>query len=146
MDKNNGSLFYTCSLVEFISRQTKNHRNDVINYLDEDLERIYNYEDVFHCEPIEKVADDFIRRNQIPTGEFDNVSSCKYDVPYYWEIGEVFERLIEDNYEENEVFDGIREVYASWLAEKILNFNSDLYYQSREYIAECYKQGEIIIS
>lgn len=146
MDKNNSSLFYTCSLIEFISRQTKNQRKDIINYLGEDLERIYNYEDVFHCEPIEKVADDFITRNKIPNGNFDNLSSCKYNIPDYWEIGEVFERLIEDNYEETEVFIGIREVYASWLAEKILNFNSDLFYQSREYLAECYKQGEIIIS
>lgn len=68
MDKNNNSLFYTCSLIEFISRQTKNDRKDVIEYLGEDLERIYDYEDVFHCEPIEKVADDFILRAKIPVG------------------------------------------------------------------------------
>ncbi|WP_407379646.1 hypothetical protein [Methanobrevibacter sp.] len=146
MDKNNNSLFYTCSLIEFISRQTKNHRKDTINFLGEDLERIYNYEDVFHCEPIEKVADDFISRNNIPNGKFDNISTCKYNIPDFWEIGEVFERLIEDNFEEDEVFKGIREVYSSWLADEILNFNSDLYYQSREYLAECYKTGEIIIS
>lgn len=145
MDKNNSSLFYTCSLVEFISRQTKNNRKDVISFLGEDLERIYNYEDVFHCEPIEKVADDFINRNNIPNGEFDNISTCRYSIPDYWEIGEVFERLIEDNYKENDVFLGIREVYSSWLADKILNFNSDLYYQSREYLCECYKRGEIIV-
>ena len=146
MDKNNNSLLYTCSLVEFISRQTKNKRKDVIEYLGEDLERIYNYEDVFHCEPIEKVANDFIIRNNISTGEFDNISNCKYNTPDYWEIGEVFERLIEDNYDQKDVFKGIREVYSSWLAEKILNFNSDLYYQSRQYLAECYKAKEIIIS
>ena len=146
MDKNNNSLFYTCSLVEFISRETKNKRKDVIEYLGEDLERIYNYEDVFHFEPIEKVANDFIMRNNIPTGEFDNLSKCKYNIPDYWEIGEVFERLIEDDYDEKDVFRGIKEVFSSWLAEKILNFNSDLYYQSRQYLAECYKAGEIIIS
>lgn len=146
MDKNNNSLFYTCSLVEFISRQTKNYPKDVINYLGEDLERIYNYEDVFHCEPIEKVADDFITRNHIQKGIFDNVSKCKYNVPSYWEIGEVFERLIEDNYEKDEVFNGIREVYSSWITTEILNFNSDLYYQPREYLSECYKRGEIVIS
>ena len=146
MDKNNTSLFYTCSLIEFISRQTKNNRKDVIKYLGNDLERIYNYEDVFHCEPIEKVADDFITRNSIPTGKFDNISNCKYNIPDYWEIGEVFERLIEDIYDEKDVFEGITEVYSSWLAEKILNFNSDLYYQSRQYLAECYKSGKIIIS
>ena len=146
MDKNNNSLFYTCSLIEFISRQTKNNRKDVIEYLGEDLERIYNYEDVFHCEPIEKVANDFIIRNNISTGNFDNISKCKYNIPDYWEIGEVFERLIEDIYDEKDVFRGIREVYSSWLAEKILNFNSDLYYQSRQYIVECYKAGKIIIA
>ena len=146
MDKNNNSLFYTCSLIEFISRQTKNNRKDIIEHLGEDLERIYNYEDVFHCEPIEKVANDFIIRNNISTGKFDNISKCKYNIPDYWEIGEVFERLIEDIYDEKDVFRGIREVYSSWLAEKILNFNSDLYYQSRQYLAECYKAGKIIIA
>lgn len=146
MDKNNNSLFYTCSLIEFISRQTKNNRKDIIEYLGEDLERIYNYEDVFHCEPIEKVANDFIIRNNISTGKFDNISKCKYNIPDYWEIGEVFERLIEDIFDEKDVFIGIREVYSSWLAEKILNFNSDLYYQSRQYLAECYKAGKIIIT
>lgn len=146
MNKNNNSLFYTCSLVEFISRETKNHRRDIINYLGDDIERIYNYEDVFHCEPIEKVAYDFIIRNNIEHGEFDNISTCKYNIPNYWEIGEVFERLIEDNYPQEEVFNGIREVYSSWIAEKILNFNSDLYYQSREYLSECYKIGKIIIA
>jgi len=146
MDKNNNSLFYTCGLIEFISRQTKNNRKEVVEYLGEDLKRIYNYQDVFHCEPIEKVADDFIIRNNIPVGEFDNISECRYNVLDYWEIGEVFERLIEDNYAEEEVFKGIIEVYSSWLAEKILNFNSDLYYQSKQYRDECYKSGEIIIS
>ena len=145
MQKNNDSLFYTCSLIEFISRKTKNQRNNVIEYLGEDLERIYNYQDVFHCEPIEKVADDFITRNNIPNGNYDNISKCKYEIPSYWDIGEVFERLIEDCYEEDEVFIGIREVYESWLAEKIFNFNSDLYYQPRDYLAECYRSGEILL-
>lgn len=145
MQKNNDSLFYTCSLIEFISRKTKNQRNNVIEYLGEDLERIYNYQDVFHCEPIEKVADDFITRNNIPNGNYDNISKCKYEIPSYWDIGEVFERLIEDCYEEDEVFIGIREVYGSWLAEKIFNFNSDLYYQPRDYLAECYRSGEILL-
>lgn len=145
MQKNNNALFYTCSLIEFIARNTNNQRKDIIFYLGDDLERIYNYQDVFHCEPIEKVADDFITRKNIPTGEYDNISTCKYNVPDYWDIGEVFERLIEDCFDENEIFIGIREIYNSWLAEKIFNFNTDLYYQPRDYLAECYRAGEIIL-
>lgn len=145
MEKNNSALFFTCSLVEFIGRETKNKRQDILNYLGkEEISRIFKYADVFHCEPIEKVAEDFIERNSIVQGEFDNVAACKYTVPDYWDIGEVFERLIEDIYKEAEVIKGIFEIYQSWIADKILNFNSDLYYQSREYIAICYREGKII--
>lgn len=145
MLKNNSALFFTCSLIEYIGRQTKNNRCDVIDYLGkEDVKRIYDYSDVFHCEPIAKVADDFIVRDNIPTGSYDNVAACKYTVPDYWDIGEVFERLIEDSFEEAEVIDGIIEVYHSWIADAILNFNTDFFYQSREYIALCYKEGEIL--
>lgn len=77
-------------------------------------------------------------------GDYDNLAECKYTIPDYWDIGEVFARLMEDCYEEDNVIQGIREVYASWLADKILNFNSDLYYQSREYIAFCYKEGKVL--
>lgn len=144
MEKNNNALFFTCSLIEYISRKTYNKRSDVVKSLSDDVKRIYKYADVFHCETIEKVADDFIQRNNIKNGTYDNISTCKYLVPDYWDIGEVFARLIEDCYEEQEVFSGIRLVYSSWIADKILNFNSDMYYQSREYIAACYKEGTLI--
>lgn len=146
MEKNNNALFFTCSLIEYISRITNNRRSDIVNYLGSDLKRIYDYADVFHCESIEKVADDFIVRNNITNGEYDNISKCKYAVPDYWDIGEVFERLIEDSCKDEDVISGIVEVYNSWLAEKILNFNSDLYYQSREYIATCFKEGKLLLA
>lgn len=49
------------------------------------------------------MADDFIVRNNITNGEYDNISKCKYAVLDYWDIGEVFERLIEDSYKEEDV-------------------------------------------
>lgn len=144
MEKNNNALFFTCSLIEYIARKTYNKRSDVVDGLGENLKRIYQYADVFHCEPIEKVADDFVQRASIASGTFDNISKCKYLVPDYWDIGEVFARLIEDCYEEKDVISGIQLVYRSWIADKILDFNSDMYYQSREYIAACYKEGKLI--
>ena len=144
--KNNSNLFFVCSLIEYIARGTKNRRLDVVRQLGDDLSRIYKYANVFHCEPIEKVADDFIQKDNISNGNYDNLSKYKYTIPDYWDIGEVFARLIEDCYEEENVIKGIKEVYASWMAEKILNFNSDLYYQSREYLAVCYREGEILLA
>lgn len=140
----NTALFYTCSLVEYIGRITKNERSRVVELLGKDVDRIYNYQDVFHCEPIEKVADDFIARNNIPLGSFDNVANCKYAVPDYWDIGDVFARLVEDNFAEKDSISGIKKIFTSWLASKISNYNSDLFYQPREYIDACYKSGEIL--
>ena len=142
--KNNNNLFYTCSLIELIGRITKNTRKDVVEYLGDDLKRIYSHADVFHCEPIEKVADDFIGRNAVKEGVYDPASKAKYTVPDYWDIGEVFQRLVEDTSDEDHVVEGIRKVFSSWIAERILNFNSDLFYQPREYIAECYRACVII--
>lgn len=142
--KNNNNLFYVCSLIEYIARKTTNRRCDVVKYMNDDLQRIYDYADIFYCEPIEKVADDFIQKDNIMTGSYDNLSDCQYSIPDYWDIEEVFTRLIEDCYEDTNVINGIKEVYESWLADKILNFNSDLYYQSRDYIAVCYKEGKIL--
>ena len=136
--------FYLCSLIEFIGRQQKLRRRDVINDIGEKtLRRIYSHADILHCEPIEKTADDFIVMCEIPEGSFDNVVSCKYEVPDYWAIGEVYERLIEDVCDDD-VIAKLIEVYNSWIDREISNYNSDLFYQPRDYLRECYLAGKIL--
>ncbi|MDO5388360.1 MAG: hypothetical protein Q4F63_03915 [Clostridia bacterium] len=142
--KNDNNLFFVCSLIEFIGREVKLKRSDVVKALGEDvIRRIYNFADVFHCEPIAKVADDFITMCNIKSGDYDNVRECKYEVPDYWTIGEVYERLIED-IGENDVIEALLEVYGSWISDAISNYNSDFFYQSRDYIRECYKAQQVI--
>lgn len=144
MDKSN-DLFYVCSLIEYIGRERKLRRADVVTGLGVDtLRRIYRYADTFHCEQIAKVADDFITMRSLPVGDFDNVGSCRYAVPGYWDIGAVYARLIEDVLEGSDPVDKLVEVYTSWMSDAISRFNSDLFYQSRGYIAECYRAGEIL--
>ena len=74
------SLFYACSLVEFMGRATKNRRSDLIAKLGKDINRIYSHADVFHCEPIEKVADDFIERNSISQGSIQHLMIAIFDI------------------------------------------------------------------
>lgn len=59
------------------------------------------------------------------SGTFDNVQACRYKIPDYWDIGEVYERLIEDCYDDHKIVDGIWEVYHSWIDAQISNYNSD---------------------
>ncbi len=144
--KNNIALFYTCSLIEFIGREQKLKRSELVDLMGKNtIARIYRYADVFHCEPIEKTAGDFIESCNIPQGGFDNVTACRYTVPDYWTIGEVYERLIEDVCGKNEdhVVERLVEVYTSWIDSMLSNYNTDFYYQSRDYIYECYKEGKI---
>lgn len=142
--KNDNDLFFTCSLIEFIGRQCKLKRSEVVSLLgDEAIRRIYSHADVFHCEPIAKVADDFITGCGLPTGSFDNEKNCKYEVPDYWSIGEVYERLIED-VDKGKILETLKNVYSSWIDEAISNYNSDFFYQPRDYIRECYLEGEVL--
>lgn len=146
--KNDNALFYTCSLIEYIGRMQKQKRKDVVEKLTEPvLKRIYQYSDVLHCEMIEKVANEFTIMQKIEVGDFDNVAACRYDVPDYWTIGEVYERLIEDvteEYTEENVLKNLLAVYVSWISDAISDYNTDFFYQSREYIAVCYKEGKIL--
>ncbi len=41
------------------------------------------------------------------------------------------------------IVDKLMEVYASWIDEAISNYNSDFYYQPRDYLAFCYQEGRI---
>ena len=144
--KNNSDLFYTCSLIEYIERKQKQKRETVVKLLGrETIRRIYRYADVFHCEPIAKTADDFIHICNIPVGAYDNLEKAKYEIPDYWTIGEVYERLIEDVSEDSTeaIVDTIMAVYSSWISDAISNYNTDFYYQSREYICQCYTEGKV---
>ena len=78
-------------------------------------------------------------------GSFDNVADCRYSVPDYWTIGEVYERLIEDVSREDmeHIMERLMDVYTSWIDDAISNYNTDFFYQSREYIHECYKEGKV---
>lgn len=150
--KNNNDLFYTCSLIEYIGREKKQKRSSVIAALGENnLKQIYSYADVFHCEPIANTADEFVGICGIEEGSFDNVSACEYEVPDYWTIGEVYARLIEDSLpndvlpsEADVIVSKLIEVYSSWIDDAIQDYNTDFFYQPREYITACYEEGSVL--
>ena len=137
--KNNSSLFYVCSLLEYIGRLCKIERSKLVNQLGKNnIKRLYKDADTLHCEPIEKIADEVISIYSIQSGDFDNVLRCHYVVPDYWTIGAVYERLIED------IVDTLLSVYSSWIDGAISNYNTDFFYQSREYIFESWKEGAVL--
>ena len=140
-------LFFTCSLIEYIARKTKNRRKDVVSALDKKIiSKIYDLADVYHSDNINRVSDDFINAAEIQEGTFDNVAKCQYSIPSHWDIGKVYKRLIKSvaEYEKIDVIDALLKVYKSFLSDKIDDYNSSMYYENQSYLFECYLENKVI--
>ena len=139
--KQNNDLFYVCSLIGYIARKTKNHPGTVVRAIGEnDIRKFYELAEVYHCDNIDKVADQCIESHHIETGNFDNVALCEYSIPTHWDIGKVYKRLIlavakEEN---KDVVSALMEVYATPITDLIEDYNSSFYYDSPNCIFATY--------
>lgn len=144
--QNENDLFFICSLIEYIARKTKNKKSYIIEKIGkENIKNVYNLAEIYHSENIEKVSDELIQKHKIEIGDYDIISRCRTNIPNFWELGRVYQRLIiMINKNENEYIDTLIQVLSSWIIEKIDNYNSSMYYENPSYIYECYIQGKII--
>ncbi len=145
-DKKANDLFFTCSLIDYIARKTKNKRNYVVNKLgSENIQKIYDLADVYHSDNIEKVSHEFIEKANIDIGNFDNVKDANYSVPTHWDIGKVYKRLILGIVKEEKipVVDALIKAYSSFVSDKIDDYNSSFYYEASQNILIAYLTGVI---
>lgn len=146
-DKKDNDLFYLCGLIDYMARKTKNERSYVVNKLGrERLEKIYDLADVYHCDNIDRVSEDFIKEADIKNGTFDNVKECGYAIPSHWDIGKVYKRLIKKVAEEDgiDAISALIKVYNSFISPKIDDYNSSVYYENPSYIYESYREGSLL--
>ena len=66
-----------------------------------------------------------------------------------WEHADIQYRIIgiseiEDSYSDQDMEKGLWQVYHSWIDSSISDYNTDFYYQSRDYLAACYQDGSIL--
>ena len=145
-DKKSNDLFFTCSLIDYIARKTRNKRSDVVNKLGrKNIEKIYDLADVYHSDNIDRVSEDFIEAAGIQEGTFDNVAAAEYAVPSHWDIGKVYKRLILGIAREKRigVVDALFEAYNSFVSGKIDDYNSSFYYDAPQNILNTFLYGEI---
>lgn len=136
------SLFYLCSLIECISRISKNEKNIVIKSLGtKNLKKIYELADVYHCENIKDVAMEFIKKLGIKTGNYDTEKDVHFEIPSVFDIGKVYKRLILVlmKKENLDLFTATVRIFTSKICKKIEDFNSSLYYDTPENIYLFYK-------
>ena len=138
------NIFYVCSLIEFISRQTKNHRGKVVTCIGHDgIAHLLDYADVNHCLSFEQVSDETIAEYNIPDGTFDTVATCEYTVPGYLDIGRVYQMLVL-NQVESDAAQTILDVFTSFISDAISDFNASTYYANPDYIRCSYEEGKLL--
>ncbi|MBD5535286.1 MAG: hypothetical protein HDQ99_06470 [Lachnospiraceae bacterium] len=145
-DRKENDLFFTCSLIEYIARKTKNRRADVANALGKTaISKIYDLADVYHSDNIDCVSDHFIDSAKIADGSFDNVSAAKYAVPSHWDIGKVYKRLVLGIARETgmDITDALLAAYNSFVSDKIDDYNSSFYYEAPNNILNAFLDGKI---
>lgn len=140
-------LFFTCSLIDYIARKTKNKRADVVTALGRiSITKIYELADVYHSDNIDNVSDDFIELAGISEGCFDNITTARYSIPSHWDIGKVYKRLILGIAREKnmDIIDALFAAYHSFVSDLIEDFNSSFYYDAPQNILNAYLRGSVI--
>lgn len=137
-------LLYVCSLIEYIGRETNNHRSYVVSSIGYDgLKHLYDVASVNHNLSFQQVGNEVINDYKIEKGTFDTVSNCIFKVPSYISIGSVYKRLIM-SLNSGDIINTLYKVFSSFLSDEISNFDSDLYYQNNSYLCACYYAGKIL--
>lgn len=144
-EKQKDDIYYVCSLIEFIARKTKNHRQDVIRHFSKaDVERQLRLAEVNHCLSFEQVADELIEDYGISDGDFDTVKECRYDVPSFLSIGMLYQELVLSTIKNEDAAQGIIDVFSSFISDEISDFNSNVYYTNPDYLRCSYLEGKML--
>ena len=144
--RKDNDLFFTCSLIDYIARKTKNRRSAVVDALGKaSIAKIYDLADVYHSDNLDTVSESFIEKAGLANGDFDNVASARYAVPSHWDIGKVYKRLILGIAREKElpIVDALFEAYHSFVSDKIDDYNSSFYYDAPQNILNAFLDGKL---
>lgn len=140
-------IFFVCALIEYIARKTKNTKKQIIEKIGkEEIIKIYNLAEVYHCENIDKVSDELIEKYNIKNGKYDILSkTINTNPPTHWDIGKVYQRLIiMISKSDSDYIDKLIEVLTSWIIPEFDNYNSSMYFENPSYILACYEEGKIL--
>ena len=144
-EKERNDYFYVCALIEYIGRETRNHRGDIVRAIGiKGIEKLLRDAEVNHCLSFEQVSDEVISYYGIEQGDFDTLSGCKYSVPSYLDIGKLYSIMVEDCAEPGKEAEELMKIFSSFISDAISNFNSDLYYQNPDYLEWSYREGKTL--
>lgn len=144
-EKRKDDIYYVCTMIEFVARATNNHRKDVAKRLSkQNIEHQLKVAEVNHCLSFEQVSDEWIEQYKIPTGSFNTLENCRYEVPSVTAIGRVYQQLVLATAKAGEEAQAIKDVFSSFISDEISDFNSSVYYSNPDYLRCSYEEGVLL--
>ena len=139
-------LYFMCYMIERVARHIHQKNKYVVNTIGRDgLYHLISVANVLHSENPLKVEDDWIRDYDLQNSDFDITDvdrSLAEKIPTPLEMGEVYQRLINDTLESKEDYvDGIIRVYNNEICDVIDNYNCSAFYEPSYVIARAYQAG-----
>ena len=147
-EKIRDDIYYVSSMIEYVSRTSRNHRGYVAECLGEKgISHELEAAEVNHCLSFEQVGDEWIKQYKIVEGNFNTVEDCEYEVPSVTAIGRVYQDLIINDMEEhnNDANKAALNVFTSFISDKISDFNASTYYSSPDYLRCSYNAGTLLL-
>lgn len=143
--KQKDDIYYVCTMIEFVARETKNHRCDIISKISKkSIEHQLKVAEVNHCLSFEQVADEWIEQYAITEGTFNTIETCRYMVPSVPSIGRVYQQLVLATLEGKDVAQAIIDVFSSFISDEISDFNTNVYYSNPDYLRCSYEEGRLL--
>lgn len=138
-------FLYVCSLIEYIGRETKNRRGVIVNAIGKPgIEMLLRDACVNHCLSFEQVSDEVIEKYGISVGDFDTITNCKYSIPSFTAIGDLYSILIEDCAKPGEEVGELMKIFSSFISDEISNFQTGVYYENPSYLECSYEAGYLL--
>lgn len=120
--KERNDYFYVCALIEYIARETLNHRGDIVKAIGEEgVKKLLHDAEMDHCLSFEQVSDEVISYYTIKKGNFDTISNCKYSIPSFLDIGKLYSIMIEDCAKQGEEVQELINIFSSFISDKFQN-------------------------
>ena len=79
------------------------------------MHKLLKTADVNHCLSFEQVGDEVIEQYQIPKGNFDTITNCRYPIPGFQDIGDLYSILIEDCAAPGEELSEMMKIFDSFI-------------------------------
>ena len=140
------TLFYVCALIEYISRETLNHRGYVVDKIGKTgMQKLFKDASVNHCLTFEQVSAEVIEQYCIEDGSYDTISDCKYSIPSCIDVGKIYAYLTEIlSTDESADVDMVMKIFESFLSDAISDFKTGVYFENLSYLSESFKSGKML--